>query len=237
AGLRPARGPTAARVGAQGLPEVQAYDPLLFPGLADDWGPRRPLVGFLGVDPDTARAIDPPTDDAGALDSWIDEGPPPVYVGFGSMSVADPARLRAAVLSATAGHRVLVTAGWGGVFTRDDDDERIRVVPAVDHASVLPRCLAAIHHGGAGTTAAALRAGIPAVVCWLGADQPLWGRALRGAGVGGSLRLSSVTAPTLRAALDEVCSPATRSRAVDLARRLVPASEAVRAVADLVERQ
>ncbi len=193
-------------------------------------------MGFLSVDAATAGALG----DHGAdpyLDDWIDAGAAPVYVGFGSMSVADPDRLRAAVLDGTVGHRVLIASGWGGVFTTADDDDRVRVVPSVDHASVLPRCVAAVHHGGAGTTAAGLRAGTPAVVCWLGADQPMWGRALRRAGVGVPLRLSTLTPGLLRDALTRVCDPATRARAQSLRGELIPPHVAVRRVADIVASQ
>lgn len=232
-GLPAAHRPTAGRISARGTPEIQAYDPVLFPGLAREWGARRPMVGFLSVDTATAGALGDASADT-ALDEWLDAGPAPVYVGFGSMSVADPERLRAAVLDGTVGHRVLVAAGWGGVFTPADDDDRVRVVPAVDHASVLPRCVAAVHHGGAGTTAAALRAGIPAVACWLGADQPMWGRALRRVGVGASLRLSTLTPTLLADALDHACDPDTRSRAESLRARLIPARDAVGHAADIV---
>lgn len=235
-GLPPARRPTATRIARHGVPEIQAYDPVLFPALGQEWGTSRPLVGFLSLDAATARAVQDPGPGSD-LDDWIDAGPAPVYVGFGSMSVADPDRLRTAVLDGTAGRRVLVASGWGGVFTDADSDDRVRVVPAVDHASVLPRCVAAVHHGGAGTTAAALRAGIPAVVCWLGADQPLWGRALHRAGVGVSVRLSSVTAPVLRDALAAVDDAATATRAAAVRSGLVPAAEAVRHAADIVESQ
>ncbi|MEH3154847.1 MAG: glycosyltransferase [Gordonia paraffinivorans] len=232
-GLPTAHRPTATRITARGTPEVQAYDPELFPGLGDEWGERRPVVGFLSVDTATADALGDRSADTD-LDDWIDSGPAPVYVGFGSMSVADPDRLRAAVLDGTAGHRVLLASGWGGVFTAADGDDRVRVVPAVDHASVLPRCVAAVHHGGAGTTAAALRAGVPAVVCWLGADQPMWGRALRRAGVGVSHRLSTLTPALLTDALDRVCDPDTRLRADSLRRRLISPQAAVGHAADIV---
>ena len=235
-GLPAAHRPTATRIAARGIPEVQAYDPALFPGLADEWGPRRPLVGFLSVDAATAGALGDDGDDAG-LDDWIDAGPAPVYVGFGSMSVADPDRLRASVLDGTVGHRVLIASGWGGVFTAADADDRVRVVRSVDHASVLPRCVAAVHHGGAGTTAAALRAGTPAVACWLGADQPLWGRALRRAGVGVPLRLSTLTPALLTDALIRIGDPTTRGRAELLREALIPPDVAVRRAADIVASQ
>ncbi|MFJ3406523.1 glycosyltransferase [Promicromonospora sp. NPDC090134] len=246
-----------------GVVEIQAYDPALAPGLADEWGPRRPLTGFLALDA-AARAR---LGEAGAgsggsldgldagLDAWLDDGEPPVYVGFGSMPVADPAALLAAVDAACAdlGVRALVSAGWndfsgaagpggpggaagpGGSGGSGPDGKRVRVVGAVDHAAVLPRCRAAVHHGGAGTTAAALRAGLPAVVGWYSADQPMWGDLLRGAGVGVARRASTLTQPgVLAGALAEVLDDATAARAAALGARLVPPDEAVAAAADAI---
>jgi UDP:flavonoid glycosyltransferase YjiC (YdhE family) len=234
-----------------GAVEIQAYDPALVPGLADEWGPRRPLTGFLALD-DAARArLGEAGSGSGAgpdgaldagLDAWLDDGDPPVYVGFGSMPVADPSALLAAVDDACAdlGVRALVSAGWNDFSAGDPgtslDEKRVRVVGAVDHAAVLPRCRAAVHHGGAGTTGAVLRAGLPAVVGWYSADQPMWGDLLRGAGVGVARRASTLTQPgVLAGALSEVLDDATAARAAALGARLVPADRAVAAAADAVE--
>ena len=234
-----------------GAVEIQAYDPALVPGLADEWGPRRPLTGFLALD-DAARArLGEAGSGSGAgpdgaldagLDAWLDDGDPPVYVGFGSMPVADPPALLAAVDDACAdlGVRALVSAGWNDFSAGDPgaslDEKRVRVVGAVDHAAVLPRCRAAVHHGGAGTTGAVLRAGLPAVVGWYSADQPMWGDLLRGAGVGVARRASTLTRPgVLAGALSEVLDDATAARAAALGARLVPADRAVAAAADAVE--
>jgi sterol 3beta-glucosyltransferase len=253
-GLGPTRVHLPTRLRDAGVVEVQAYDPALVPGLADEWGSRRPLTGFLALD-DAARAR---LGEAGSgsgsgaggdggldagLDAWLDDGDPPVYVGFGSMPVADPAALLAAVDAACAdlGVRALVSAGWNDFSTAggtgpDVDEKRVRVVGAVDHATVLPRCRAAVHHGGAGTTGAVLRAGLPAVVGWYSADQPMWGDLLRGAGVGVARRASTLTQPgVLAGALSEVLDDATAARAAALGSRLVPADRAVAAAADAVE--
>lgn len=249
-----------------GAVEVQAYDPALAPGLVDEWGPRRPLTGFLALD-DAARArlgeagsgagggADASADSTAGLGAWLDDGEPPVYVGFGSMPVADPRALLAAVDAACAelGVRALVSAGWndfsgsdggadrpgagsdGAARATGPDPDRVRVVGAVDHAAVLPRCRAAVHHGGAGTTAAALRAGLPAVVGWYSADQPMWGDLLRGAGVGVARRASTLTQPgVLTGALAEVLDETTAARAAALGARLVPPDRAVAAAADAI---
>lgn len=244
-----------------GAVEIQAYDPALAPGLVDEWGPRRPLTGFLALD-DAARArLGEAGSGAGGtgargagaggtagLDAWLGDGAPPVYVGFGSMPVADPRALLAAVDSACAelGVRALVSAGWNDFSGADGgpgpegagpDTDRVRVVGAVDHAAVLPRCRAAVHHGGAGTTAAALRAGLPAVVGWYSADQPMWGDLLRGAGVGVARRASTLTQPgVLAGALAEVLDETTAARAAALGARLVPPDRAVAAAADAIVR-
>ncbi|WP_419705987.1 glycosyltransferase [Promicromonospora sp. NFX87] len=246
-GLGRARVHLPTRLRDAGVVEVQAYDPALVPGLADEWGPRRPLTGFLALDDDARARLGEAGSGSGleeGLAAWLDDGDPPVYVGFGSMPVADPPALLAAVDAACAelGVRALVSAGWndfsaadGGVPGSGVDEKRVRVVGAVDHAAVLPRCRAAVHHGGAGTTGAVLRAGLPAVVGWYSADQPMWGDLLRGAGVGVARRASTLTQPgVLAGALAEVLDDATAARAVALGARLVPADRAVAAAADAV---
>ncbi|MFC8798915.1 glycosyltransferase [Promicromonospora sp. NPDC057138] len=245
-GLGATRVHLPTRLRDAGVVEVQAYDPVLVPGLADEWGPRRPLTGFLALD-DAARArLREAGSDGGldaGLDAWLDDGDPPVYVGFGSMPVADPPALLAAVDAACAelGVRALVSAGWNdfsaaGGPDASVDEKRVRVVGAVDHAAVLPRCRAAVHHGGAGTTGAVLRAGLPAVVGWYSADQPMWGELLRGAGAGVARRASTLTQPgVLAGALSEVLDDATAARAAALGARLVPADRAVAAAADAID--
>ncbi|WP_328857595.1 glycosyltransferase [Williamsia herbipolensis] len=244
-GLPTAHGPTARRIVAQGVPEVQAYDPAMFADLGREWGQRRPLVGFLDLDPAT-RAMIGDAHDTDDLDDWLDAGPAPVYIGFGSMSAVDPHRLAAAVLDGTAGHRVLVATGWSDFLRPEsldpdvrqrlvDSGDRIRVVRTVDHATVLPRCAVAVHHGGAGSTAAALRSGLPTVICWLGADQPLWGRAVTRLGVGTAFSQATVSAETLRDAIARVDTPSTRDAAAALRRRLVPADAAANGAAAVVE--
>ncbi|MGJ0119137.1 glycosyltransferase [Williamsia sp. MIQD14] len=244
-GLPMAHGPTARRIAAQGVPEIQAYDPAVFADLGREWGARRPLVGFLDLDTATRAAIGD-AHDTGDLDDWLDAGPAPVYIGFGSMSAIDPHRLATAVVDGTLGRRVLVATGWSDFLRPEsldpavrhrlvDAGDRIRTVRTVDHSTVLPRCAVAIHHGGAGSTAASLRSGRPTVVCWLGADQPLWGRAVTRLGVGSAFAQAHVTADTLAAAIARVDTAPMRSAAEALRRRLVPPDAAADRAADVVE--
>ncbi len=114
-------------------------------------------------------------------------------------------------------------------------DDRRPLVAGVDHASVLPRCVAAVHHGGAGTTAAGLRAGLPTLVCAVTADQPFWGERVRALGVGEALRLSTFTDEDALAGLKTVLADETRSAAAAFARRMTSPDKAVAAAADICE--
>lgn len=238
-GLGPAVVRLQDRLRDRGAVEVQAYDPLLVSGLADAWGVNCPFTGFLALADDDRARLDETTGSDPELEEWLAAGDPPVYVGFGSMPVADPAAVLAAVDGACAdlGLRALVSSGWNSFEHSSDagDDERVRVVGAVDHATILPRCAAAVHHGGAGTTAAALRARIPMVVGWYSADQPLWGRLIERAGVGVSREATSLDRATLRGALEQALQPEVVRRADELGRGLTPPDIAVKAAADALE--
>lgn len=234
-GLPPARTRLQTRLRDRGAVEVQAYDPLLVPGLPREWGIQSPFAGFLALaEADRLRLGESGVADD--LGEWLAAGYPPVYVGFGSMPVADPARLVADVAAATEdlGLRALISSGWNSFAV--DVPDHVRLVGAVDHAEVLPRCVAAVHHGGAGTTAAVLRAGIPSVVGWYSADQPVWGRLLGDLGVGTSVKAARLDRDRLRAALGEVLMPGVRDRAAEVAPLLVAPETAVARAADALER-
>lgn len=234
-GLQNVRAPAATRIAAAGHPEIQAYDSALFPGLVGEWGDRRPLVGFLNLPPQTRKKMGDGVSD-GDLVTWLDAGPPPLYVGFGSMSVADPQSLVRVISTATEtlGLRVLMATGWSGL-SPTGHDERIHYVPAVDHDTVLPRCVGAVHHGGAGSVAATLRAGLPTLVYWLGADQPIWGRQVSRLGAGTSAPLKKIDVGGLTAALDKALRPEYSRAAGELARRLVSPAAAVDSAVSIVE--
>jgi UDP:flavonoid glycosyltransferase YjiC (YdhE family) len=112
-----------------------------------------------------------------ALNDFLESGPPPVYVGFGSMSSDYPIKDTGIIVEAArrAGVRVVLSRGWaklGGVDLGDD----FFVVDTVPHQLLFPRIAAAVHHGGSGTTATAARLGVPQVVVPHAIDQYYWGR-------------------------------------------------------------
>jgi UDP:flavonoid glycosyltransferase YjiC (YdhE family) len=238
-GLPAATATAAARIARRGAPEIQAYDGAVFPGLSSEWGSARPLVGFLDLTDATRSRLDrPDTGTDHALERWLDAGPPPVYIGFGSMTVPNPDRIEAAIVAAAeaTGRRVLVTSGWSNFMRpRSDHGSNLYVMSSVDHARILPRCAAAVHHGGAGSTAAGLRAGLPTLVCWFGADQPMWGRQITELGVGRALPVRAITEKTLTAALLDVLRGDRAEAAASLRRRLTPATDAADTAANLIE--
>lgn len=117
--------------------------------------------------------------------AFLEAGPPPVYVGFGSMSGSAGAERGRIVVEALqkVGQRGLLASGWGGMQT-GDLPESIFLIDAAPHDWLFPRVAAVVHHGGSGTTAAGLRAGKPTVICPFIADQPFWGQVVYEQGVG-----------------------------------------------------
>ncbi|WP_067569799.1 glycosyltransferase [Nocardia acidivorans] len=192
---------------------IQAYDIELFPGLAEELA-GAPVTGFPvvpGADADDRTSHIPADAVPRLLAEWLRAGDAPVYAGFGSMPVADPVAVERLVreVCRSQGRRVLLT---GSMFPAEISP-RAAVLPQVDHRAVLPRCAVAIHHGGAGTTAAALRAGVPSVICSVQADQPFWGRQLETLGLGATLPFAQLTADRLERALIRATEPTVMLRA------------------------
>jgi sterol 3beta-glucosyltransferase len=234
-GLAPTRATTAARVAASGGLELQAFDPVLAPGI-DDYGDRRPLVGFLTPGPEERARLG----EAGLdrdLASWLAAGDAPAYFGFGSMPVTDPGATVGMItrVSERLGLRALISAGWSRIGTDHGDSERVRVVGAVNHDALLPHCRIAVHHGGAGTTAASVAAGVPTVICSVFADQPFWGARLEQLGAGAHLRFAKLDEASLEAGLRRALDPGVTERVAALGAVLRSATGAAARCADLVE--
>ncbi|NNE65351.1 MAG: glycosyltransferase family 1 protein [Pyrinomonadaceae bacterium] len=125
------------------------------------------------------------TEPSKELVDFLEEGDPPVYVGFGSMSGRKPEKVTAAVIEAlkAANVRGIVATGWGGLKASDLPDSILKIDQA-PHEWLFPRVAAVVHHGGAGTTAAGLRAGKPTIICPFFGDQGFWGNRVYELGVG-----------------------------------------------------
>ena len=197
------------------IPVVFGYSPLVVPE-PDDWPSRVTTAGFWTLDEPTWTPPD-------ALAAFLDAGPPPVYVGFGSMAGRRPSAKARVVVAALgrAGVRGVLATGWGGLDAAGLP-ESVLAIDQAPHGRLFPRCAAVVHHGGAGTTAAGLRAGRPTVVCPFFGDQPFWGRRVEALGVGpGPVPQKALTPERLAAAIREaVTSDGLRQRAADLGERL-----------------
>lgn len=182
-----------------------------------DWGDWLHVTGYWFLE--QAESWQPPA----ALLEFLQAGPPPVYIGFGSMLEWEAAHFTRLVIDAlhNLGLRGILHEGWGELGAGDLPDNMFRV-QNVPHEWLFPQMAALVHHGGAGTAAAGLRAGVPAVIVPFFADQPFWGERVRQLGVGPApIPRQKLTADKLTRALRmAVSDPAMRQRATELGQQI-----------------
>lgn len=229
--LRRALGLPEGTEPATQLLEIQAYDERCLPGPAAQWAEPDNSWPFIG-----ALTLETPTDADDEVQSWIADGSPPIYFGLGSTPISSPADTVGMVIAACAqlGQRLLVCSGPNDLAGLGHFDH-VKFVSAVNHAAVFPACGAVVHHGGAGTTAAAMRAGVPMLILWLWLDQPVWGAAVAQLEIGSAQRFSDVTTESLTAGLKSILAPECRSRAGKIAAEMITPDESSSTAADLAE--
>jgi sterol 3beta-glucosyltransferase len=181
-----------------------------------EWGAHIDLANFIQYEQAQTYAPPPP------LLDFLAAGEAPIYVGFGSVVAEDPAALTRVVFTALekAGARGIVSEGWahlgGGA-----PPPHVHVIGDTPHDWLFARCRAVCHHGGAGTTAAGLRAGLPTVVVPFFGDQFFWGRTVADAGAGPEpIPVGRLDVERLVAAFDACRRPQIQSRARELATQL-----------------
>lgn len=178
-----------------------------------DWPSQCRVVGTFVIEQKNASAFD--ASEFSELTEWLAAGPPPVFIGFGSMVISDTTRLSEIIKRAatTADCRIVVQSSWSKLDV--SGEPRCMGVGPCPHDWLLPQTCAVVHHGGAGTTAAGLRYGLPTFICPFFADQFLWGEMVRRAGVGPApCPVGDLTEEILAAKLAELQSPAIREKAV-----------------------
>lgn len=213
-------------------PALHAISPSVLPRPAD-WPVSAQMTGYWFLDsPGTSGDLGLTEQVRGVLQA----GRPPVFVGFGSMAGSDPAATTRIVLEGLrlAEVRAVIGTGWGGLS--ETESEEHAYAPELPHDVVFPRCSVIVHHGGAGTTAAAARAGRPQVICPFVADQPFWGRRMQQLGVAPApIDQRRLTAETLAAAIRQTLNDTSM---IEAARRLgerVRAEDGVAAAAIALE--
>ncbi|TCR26845.1 glycosyltransferase [Streptomyces sp. BK205] len=202
-GLPPVGTVTALRArDRQGWPVLHGFSPRVV-ARPRDWRRGLDVAGYWWP-----YDADAPLPDE--LRAFLDAGPPPVFVGLGSATVPDPARVSAAIVRALrmAGLRGVIQRGWAGLAATGDD---LLTIDEVPHSALFPHMAAVVHHAGAGTTAAGLRAGVPAVPVPIQFDATFWAARLVALGVAPrAVPLRRLTAEALAAALTEATRDAGR---------------------------
>jgi UDP:flavonoid glycosyltransferase YjiC (YdhE family) len=162
----------------RGYPIIYGFSPTVIPK-PPDWGDRIYITGYWF--PERPTDWQPPAD----LVDFLQSGPPPVYVGFGSMNNRSPEEVTEIVIKALnqCRQRGIILTGWGGL-SKSDLPDHIFSIESIPFDWLFPQMKVVVHHGGAGTTAAGLRAGIPSIIVPFFADQPFWGDRLYKLGVG-----------------------------------------------------
>jgi UDP:flavonoid glycosyltransferase YjiC (YdhE family) len=213
------------------IPVLAGYSAAVCPAPAD-WPDTVVQTGWWFLD--GADPLDPaPENVPAALVEFVEAGPPPVYVGFGSMVPADPQQVWSDVREA------LRRAGVRGVLLGDPSvtggrgDDEVIAVPSADHGWLFPRMAAVVHHGGAGTTGSGLRAGVPNVVCPFFSDQPFWGARVAGLNAGPEpLPIKQLTAAALTGRIERALrDESMRASAAELGRRVAAEEGAATAAA------
>lgn len=192
-----------------------AYSPAVAPRLPD-WGEWVQVTGYWFLD--ELPGWIPPSE----LVDFLSSGPQPVFVGFGSTPFPEPEQTTRMIVRALerAGRRGVVVAGGSGLPTGQLSAD-VLSVGAVPHGWLFPRVAAAVHHGGAGVTGAALRAGLPAVVVPVFADQPFWGKRVFQLGAGPPpIPAQRLTEDDLTGAIQATANEQMRWRAAELGERI-----------------
>ncbi|KAL9235666.1 hypothetical protein vseg_010408 [Gypsophila vaccaria] len=206
--------------GSQGsdndVPHGYIWSPHLVPK-PKDWGPKVDVVGFCFLD--LASNYEPPQE----LVEWLNAGPKPVYVGFGSLPVQEPEKMTQIIVEAleATGQRGILNKGWGGLGNLAEPKESIYLLDNCPHDWLFPRCASVVHHGGAGTTAAGLKAACPTTIVPFFGDQPFWGERVHARGVGPPpIPIDEFSFKKLVDAINFMLDPQVKERAVELAKAM-----------------
>jgi UDP:flavonoid glycosyltransferase YjiC (YdhE family) len=198
-----------------------------------DWPANVHVTGYWFLD--APPSWKPPE----ALAQFLESGSPPVYFGFGSMGLRDPKATMQIVLATIAelGRRAIVSTGWGGLGVETPLPPNVHAIDGAPHDWLFPRVAVAVHHGGAGTTAAAVRAGIPSVVTPFLMDQFFWGKRLETLGLGPrALPHKKLTAQSLAKAVQLALEDNSKRRRAAEVGKTVRAEDGLTRAAEIIER-
>lgn len=219
------------RIGSHVVPVIYPISPCIFPR-PEDWGDHVHMSGFCFDE--SPVVYDPPRE----LTAFLSAGERPVYIGFGSMNSGDMNCLLSIVLRAVhaAGIRAVISAGWNGRKLKSS--RSVLFVDDVPHDWLFPRVSAVVHHGGAGTTAAGLHHGKPALVIPFAGDQTFWGTRIWRSGCGPKpVPRAGLTVRRLTKALLDLKSTSSYYENARRISELLGREHGVRMAADLIEQE
>ncbi len=184
------------------IPTILGYSPHVIQREAE-WMEWMQITGYWFLD--KQENWQPPAD----LTSFLESGDPPVYIGFGSMRTRNPEETAETVIKALkkSKKRGILMKGWGGLNSSKINDDEIFFIDSVPHDWLFPKMAAVIHHGGAGTTSAGLRAGVPGIIVHFFGDQIFWGKKIHELKVGSKpIPIKKLNSDNLSAAINQVTS-------------------------------
>lgn len=192
-----------------------------------DWRATTHVTGYWRIPNDTEWIPDR------SLSDFLAYGPPPLYIGFGSMPVRDELGDMISGALVYASMRAVVSAGWGRLTV---DSPHVLNIGSVPHDWLFRHVAGVVHHGGAGTTAAGLRAGLPTLVCPAGVDQPFWGRRVRRLGCGPEpVPLKTATRDTLADGIRATLRTPRFAEAAEAVGHRIRGEDGLTRAADLIE--
>ncbi|KAJ9668503.1 hypothetical protein H2201_001551 [Coniosporium apollinis] len=199
------------------IPYTYCWSPALIPK-PKDWANHISISGFYFLSLASNYRPDP------ELAAFLAAGPPPVYIGFGSIVVDDPNAMTKLIFDAVklTGQRALVSKGWGGIGADElGIPEGVLMLGNVPHDWLFKHVSCVVHHGGAGTTSAGIAAGRPTVVVPFFGDQPFWGAMVARAGAGPDpIPHKQLTAEKLAEAINYALRPESLDRAKELSQKI-----------------
>ncbi|OOF90552.1 glycosyltransferase family 1 protein [Aspergillus carbonarius ITEM 5010] len=199
------------------IPYTYLWSPALLPK-PGDWGDNIDVTGFAFLS--SGSDYKPPDD----LASFLKAGPPPIYVGFGSIVVDNPGSLTRIIFKAIreSGQRAIVSKGWGNIGAGEDEiPENIFMINKCPHDWLFQHVSCVIHHGGAGTTAAGLVLGRPTIIIPFFGDQPFWGSIVARAGAGPlPIPHKQLTVEKLTDAIKTALEPSTLEKAKEIGKQM-----------------
>ncbi|XP_006350303.1 sterol 3-beta-glucosyltransferase UGT80A2 isoform X2 [Solanum tuberosum] len=214
--LRPVTYLSSSQVSVLDIPHGYIWSPHLV-SKPKDWGPKVDVVGFCFLD--LASGYEPPE----SLVNWLKDGQKPIYIGFGSLPVQEPEKMTQIIVEALerTGQRGIINKGWGGLGNLAEPKDFVYLLDNCPHDWLFLQCSAVVHHGGAGTTAAGLKAACPTTIVPFFGDQPFWGERVHARGVGPPpIPIDEFSLPKLVEAIEFMLDPKVKERAVELAKAM-----------------